>query len=103
MKISRPPHDGVTAAIKGTLLAILSVFGLLRARLALAQTFTVDMSAASPLTGLWWNANESDWGATITQQSNILLTAKSMSLEFALQLDTTETCTIAAILGGSRP
>ena len=37
-----------------------------------AQVFTIDTSAASPLTGLWWNANESGWGATITQQSGIL-------------------------------
>ena len=72
MKISRAPHDGLTVGIKGTLLAILSVFVLLDARPAPAQTFTVDTSAASPLTGLWWNANESGWGATITQQSNML-------------------------------
>jgi hypothetical protein len=37
-----------------------------------AQTFTIDTSVASPLTGLWWNANESGWGATITQQSSIM-------------------------------
>ncbi len=37
-----------------------------------AQTFTIDTSASSPLTGLWWNASESGWGATITQQSNML-------------------------------
>ncbi len=40
---------------------------------AYAQTpppiFTIDTSVTSPLTGLWWNANESGWGATITQQS----------------------------------
>lgn len=34
------------------------------------------------------------------RSTNVLVTAKSMSLEFAVQLDTTETCTIAAILGG---
>lgn len=72
MKISRAPHDDLTVAIKGTLLAILTVFGLLGARPAPAQTFTVDTSAASPLTGLWWNASESGWGATITQQSTML-------------------------------
>ena len=37
-----------------------------------AQAFTIDTSAASPLTGLWWNPNESGWGSTITQQSSIL-------------------------------
>lgn len=34
-----------------------------------AETYSVDTSAASPLTGLWWNAAESGWGATLTQQS----------------------------------
>ena len=37
-----------------------------------AQIFTVDTSISSPLTGLWWNANESGWGATITQQSTVM-------------------------------
>ena len=37
-----------------------------------AQAFTIDTSSASPLTGLWWNASESGWGATITQQSGIM-------------------------------
>ena len=37
-----------------------------------AQTFTIDTTASSPLTGLWWNASESGWGATITQQTTIM-------------------------------
>ena len=37
-----------------------------------AQSFTIDTSAASPLTGLWWNPSESGWGATITQQSSVI-------------------------------
>ena len=37
------------------------------------------------------------------RSTNILVTAKSMSLELAVLLDTTETCMIAAVLGGSRP
>jgi hypothetical protein len=36
------------------------------------------------------------------QSTSMLVTARAMSLEFAVQLDTTETCTIVAILGGSR-
>lgn len=43
-----------------------------------AQTFSIDTSttsAASPLTGLWWNANESGWGASITQQSDKIFVA----------------------------
>lgn len=42
---------------------------------ASAQTFSIDISAASPLTGLWWNANESGWGASITQQSDKIFVA----------------------------
>ncbi len=37
------------------------------------------------------------------QSSNIAITAKSMTLELAVQLNTTETCSIVAILGGLRP
>jgi hypothetical protein len=40
-----------------------------------AQTFSVDTSSTSPLTGLWWSANESGWGAAITQQSDKLFVA----------------------------
>ena len=36
------------------------------------------------------------------QSTSMRVTARAMSLEIALQLDTTETCMIAAILGGSR-
>lgn len=36
------------------------------------------------------------------QSENILVTANEMSLKLAAQLDTTETCTVTAILGGSR-
>jgi hypothetical protein len=42
---------------------------------AKAQTFSVDTTATSPLTGLWWNANESGWGAAITQQSDKIFVA----------------------------
>ena len=42
---------------------------------ASAQIFSVDTSSASPLTGLWWNANESGWGASITQQSDKMFVA----------------------------
>ena len=59
---------GMTKAVQmAALVCVLS--GSIRAD---AQTFTIDTSAASPLTGLWWNANESGWGATITQQSTIM-------------------------------
>ena len=57
----------VKSALVATLVWVLS--GTFSAE---AQTFSIDTSAASPLTGLWWNANESGWGATITQQSGIM-------------------------------
>ena len=34
--------------------------------------------------------------------TSMIVLARAMSLELAVQLDTTETCTIAAVLGGSR-
>ena len=37
------------------------------------------------------------------QSMTMQVMAKSMSLELAVQLDTTETCKINAILGGLRP
>jgi ribosomal protein S27E len=39
----------------------------------LARGFTVDQTPTSPtnITGLWWNPNESGWGAAITQQANV--------------------------------
>lgn len=55
------------------LLAVALSAGLLPS-MARAQSFNVDTSSASPLTGLWWNANESGWGATLTQQSAQLFT-----------------------------
>ncbi|CAN5265177.1 hypothetical protein BH11PSE11_BH11PSE11_38780 [soil metagenome] len=39
-----------------------------------AATFTVDTSTA-PLTGLWWNQNESGWGISLTQQGPIVFVA----------------------------
>ena len=53
-------------------LIMLCVAMTIAAPVARAQTFTVDTSFASPLTGLWWNESESGWGATLTQQSTRL-------------------------------
>lgn len=54
---------------------IIAMCALLCSPRANAQTFTIDTSATSPLTGLWWNANESGWGASITQQSDKVFVA----------------------------
>jgi len=54
---------------------MIAICALLCAPQANAQTFTIDTSATSPLTGLWWNANESGWGASITQQSDKMFVA----------------------------
>ena len=56
---------------RGLLMAAAMIFMLAPQR-APAQSFTIDTSVASPLTGLWGNSNESGWGATITQQSYML-------------------------------
>ena len=54
---------------------IIAMCALLCSPRANAQTFSIDTSAVSPLTGLWWNANESGWGASITQQSDKIFVA----------------------------
>lgn len=54
---------------------IIATCALLCAPRAYAQTFSIDTSTTSPLTGLWWNANESGWGASITQQSDKIFVA----------------------------
>lgn len=41
-----------------------------------ASSYTIDTaSSPSALTGLWWNANESGWGLTVTQQYSIIFVA----------------------------
>lgn len=40
-----------------------------------AGAYTVDITKATgPITGLWWNANESGWGQTMTQQYDLIFT-----------------------------
>ena len=63
---------------------------------AQAQAFTIDTSAAQPLTGLWWNANESGWGATLTQQSSILYVTMFVYDAAGSPTWTTVSCTISA-------
>lgn len=54
------------------LFAVLSV--LLIQPAAVSAAYTVDTSTA-PLTGLWWNENESGWGMSLTQQGPIVFVA----------------------------
>jgi hypothetical protein len=61
---------------------------------AQAQAFTIDTSFASPLTGLWWNAGESGWGATITQQSHIMFVTMFVYDAAGNPVWYTVTCTI---------
>lgn len=77
-----------------------------------AQAFSIDTSAASPLTGLWWNANESGWGATITQQSSIMFVTMFVYDRVGNPVWYTVSCTIAGsgcrgdvlrITGGTPP
>lgn len=75
---------------------IASLWWLLAGSLhAEAQTFTIDTSAASPLTGLWWNANESGWGTTITQQSSIMFVTMFVYGSAGNPVWYTVSCTIA--------
>jgi hypothetical protein len=34
--------------------------------------YSVNTSANSPITGLWWNSDESGWGVTLTQQFDVI-------------------------------
>jgi len=54
------------------LICIAAIVMAARAPIARSEAYTVDTSHASPMTGLWWNAGESGWGATLTQQSSQL-------------------------------
>ena len=72
MKTSPTNDDGVSNVIRHLLFLLAVVCTLGAATPAQAQVFTIDTSAAQPLTGLWWNPNESGWGATLTQQSGIM-------------------------------
>lgn len=65
-----------TASIfKIKLLGWLAALGLLMfAPLALSAGFTVSTTTA-PLTGLWWNQNESGWGMSLTQQGPVVFMA----------------------------
>ena len=62
----------VDCTTKKCLSAFAAMLALLLSQPGHAQSFTIDTSAASPLTGLWWNPSESGWGATITQQSSVI-------------------------------
>lgn len=85
---------------------------LLSAPLAHAQVFTIDTSSASPLTGLWWNPNESGWGATITQQSGRMFVTMFVYDSAANPIWYTVSCAVTAasctgemnrVRGGSTP
>ena len=61
--------------MKKQLLRIVLVAGLFVGS-PTASSYTIDqVSTPSVLTGLWWNANESGWGLTITQQFSVIFVA----------------------------
>ena len=72
MQTTNSPTGKIRNGIYSVLLFVASALAFSGAPCAQAQAFTIDKSAASPLTGLWWNADESGWGATITQQSYMM-------------------------------
>jgi len=51
---------------------VLIVQLLLVSPLSFAATYVIDTSANAPITGLWWNVDESGWGVTLTQQVDII-------------------------------
>lgn len=55
--------------------AVVAVAALVMAQATCA--YTIDTTSVSPsnVTGLWWNSSESGWGATMTQEANIIFVA----------------------------
>jgi hypothetical protein len=88
-------RDTIRKYAAGSLLAIFSALALFIAPPSRAQTFTIDTSSTSPLTGLWWNVNESGWGATITQQSGIMFVTMFVYDAAGNPVWYTVSCTIA--------
>ena len=81
--------------IRGPIVILAVVLASGIANRAQAQVFSIDTSAAQPLTGLWWNANESGWGATLTQQSNVLFVTMFVYDAVGSATWTTVSCTIS--------
>jgi len=71
-RLVRIARKGIKQGIKRFTLLATAIVTLSGSFASQAQIFTVDTSVSSPLTGLWWNAGESGWGATITQQSTVM-------------------------------
>lgn len=86
----------VRIRIKKWLHVLASALTVVGALPGYAQTFTIDTSTASPLTGLWWNASESGWGATITQQSTMMFVTMFVYDATGNPVWYTVSCTIAA-------
>ena len=52
--------------------SVLAFLLLLASNIALPYVVDVTPTAPANPSGLWWNPNESGWGMTVTQQSNIM-------------------------------
>ena len=97
MQLSNAPSGEFWRGVQRMLLAaaMTVAFALLMPHQGHAQTFTIDTTSTSPLTGLWWNANESGWGATITQQSSIMFVTMFVYDAAGSAVWYTVSCTIA--------
>ncbi len=76
MLIHKFKHGTFATVLIGLLL--IARFGVSGSAHAQAPSFTIDTSSAAtpaPLTGLWWNAGESGWGVSMTQQADKLFAA----------------------------
>ena len=72
MKTLRTNLNAIGNAVRHLIVFLAVVLASGVASRVQAQVYTIDTSVSQPLTGLWWNANESGWGATFTQQSSIM-------------------------------
>lgn len=55
--------------------ALAALLSLAAARHSHALTLETTTPAPTNVTGLWWNANESGWGLTLTHQANLIFVA----------------------------
>lgn len=63
----------IESKLRACIGAAMALACLLVSPMASSTGYTVDTAASpSPITGLWWNQNESGWGVTLTQQYDVI-------------------------------
>jgi len=70
---SKLVHTAFTHKLRACFGAVMALAFLFASPAAVSAGYTVNTSASpSAITGLWWNPDESGWGATLTQQYDVI-------------------------------